>query len=78
MHEWALRTGVQRIIVPSEVLSARRVRSILHTMFGNTVASCVPALDPIKYHADDWWHHEAGLVSFQKEILKYVDYRAKY
>jgi uncharacterized SAM-binding protein YcdF (DUF218 family) len=78
LHDWALRTGARSIIVPTEIFSARRVRWTLHEVFGDTVAIRVPALDPIKYHSNDWWQHEAGLIGFQNEVLKYIYYRFKY
>ncbi len=78
LHDWALRTGARSIIVPTEIFSTRRVRWMLHVVFGDTVAISVPALDPVKYRDDDWWKHEAGLLSFQNEIVKYLFYRFKY
>jgi uncharacterized SAM-binding protein YcdF (DUF218 family) len=78
LREWALRTGVHSIIVPTEIFSARRFRWTLHRAFGDAVAIRVPALDPGGYRGDDWWKHEAGLISFQNEILKYLYYRFKY
>jgi hypothetical protein len=38
----------------------------------------VPALDPPEYRDDDWWQDEAGVISFQNEVLKYFYYRLKY
>lgn len=38
----------------------------------------VPALKPLDYGIDDWWQHEAGLIEFQNEVIKYLYYRVKY
>jgi uncharacterized SAM-binding protein YcdF (DUF218 family) len=76
--EWAQREGAHRIIVPTEIFSARRVRWMLYETFPGDVVALVPAINPPEYRADDWWEDERGWVSFQNEILKYLYYRAKY
>jgi len=78
LREWAERTGTRSFIVPTGIFSARRVRWILHRVFGDSVVVHVPALNPQEYTRDDWWQHEGGVVTFQNEILKYVYYRIKY
>jgi hypothetical protein len=27
---------------------------------------------------DNWWRHEAGVIGFQNEVIKYLYYRVKY
>jgi hypothetical protein len=78
LRAWADRNGARTIIVPTEIFSGRRVRWMLHRAFGDAIAISVPALDPGEYRVDDWWKHEAGLIAFQNEILKYLYYRIKY
>jgi uncharacterized SAM-binding protein YcdF (DUF218 family) len=78
LRAWAERNGARTIIVPTEIFSARRVRWMLRRAFGDAVAISVPALDPGEYQEDDWWKHEAGLIAFQNEVLKYLYYRIKY
>jgi uncharacterized SAM-binding protein YcdF (DUF218 family) len=78
LREWARRTGAKSIIVPTEIFSARRVRWMLRRAFGNEIDICVPALDSAQYHANNWWRHEAGLIDFQNEAIKYVYYRLRY
>jgi uncharacterized SAM-binding protein YcdF (DUF218 family) len=79
LRDWALRTHAQRVIVPTEVFSSRRVRWMLHRVFAGTgVEIQVAALDPTEYSRDAWWRSEKGLISFQNEIIKYVYYRLKY
>jgi uncharacterized SAM-binding protein YcdF (DUF218 family) len=78
LREWAERTGARSIIVPTEIFSARRVRWMLGRIFDGRAVICVPALDPLLYRREDWWKHEAGLIGFQNEVIKYLYYRLKY
>jgi len=78
LREWATRAGARSIIVPTEIFPSRRVRWMLHRVFTEGVTICVPALDAGDYRRDNWWLHEAGLISFQNEVIKYVYYRFKY
>jgi uncharacterized SAM-binding protein YcdF (DUF218 family) len=78
LRAWARRTGARSIIVPTEIFPARRVRWMLHRVFGEDVAIRVVALDPELYKRDDWWQHEEGIISFQNEVLKYLYYRIRY
>ena len=78
LRDWAQRAAARSIIIPTEIFAARRLRWVLRAVFSDTVAIRVPALDPPSYRADDWWRHEAGLISFQNEIVKYIYYRFKY
>jgi uncharacterized SAM-binding protein YcdF (DUF218 family) len=79
LREWAERSGVHSIIVPTEVFSSRRVRWILeHELAGTDVKVQVTALDPTDYSRDLWWHSDQGLLTFQNEIIKYLYYRLKY
>jgi hypothetical protein len=38
----------------------------------------VQALPPLEYDIDTWWQHEAGVIGFQNEVIKYLYYRLKY
>lgn len=78
LHAWAVRNGIRSAIVPTEIFSARRVRWIMHRVFGQDAAISVSALDPPDYGRQDWWQHEKALLDFQNEIIKYVYYRVKY
>jgi uncharacterized SAM-binding protein YcdF (DUF218 family) len=78
LHEWAKRTGAHTILVPTDIFAARRLRWILHHVFGTDAAVLVPAIDPPDYTRNDWWHTEGGVVTFQNEVIKYVYYRLKY
>jgi uncharacterized SAM-binding protein YcdF (DUF218 family) len=78
LRAWAQHTGAHRIIVPTEIFSARRVRWMLHRAFGDQVAVMVPALDQPGYRRDNWWQHDQGIMAFQIEVIKYVYYRIRY
>jgi uncharacterized SAM-binding protein YcdF (DUF218 family) len=78
LHEWAVSNGAQAIIVPTEIFAARRVRWMLHRVFGDRTVVRVPAIGSAEYQDNDWWCDETGLLRFQNEFLKYVYYRLKY
>jgi uncharacterized SAM-binding protein YcdF (DUF218 family) len=78
LHEWAVRNGARRIIVPTDIFATRRLRWTLHHVFGNDAAILVPALNPPDYQRDTWWKNEYGVISFQNEVMKYLYYRLKY
>jgi uncharacterized SAM-binding protein YcdF (DUF218 family) len=79
LAEWANRDGIKSIIVPTEIFSSRRVRWILvKELSGLDVGIEVQALPPLDYDLDNWWRHEAGVIGFQNEVIKYLYYRVKY
>jgi uncharacterized SAM-binding protein YcdF (DUF218 family) len=78
LRDWTTQHDVSRIIVPTEIFAARRLRWVLHHVFGEDATVLVPALDPPEYRHDDWWQDERGVISFQNEVLKYFYYRLKY
>jgi uncharacterized SAM-binding protein YcdF (DUF218 family) len=75
---WVEQAGAHSVIVPTEIFSTRRVRWMLHSVFPPTVAIRVPALEPGEYNQSNWWNHEAGLIAFQNEVVKYLYYRCRY
>jgi uncharacterized SAM-binding protein YcdF (DUF218 family) len=77
LRDWAAREKVRSVILPTEIFAARRLRWMLHRVFGNDLVIQVPALDPPEYRDDDWWRHEQGIITFQNELIKYVYYRKK-
>ncbi|HLN39575.1 MAG TPA: YdcF family protein [Xanthobacteraceae bacterium] len=78
LHEWAVRNGAHRIIVPTDIFATRRLRWTLRHVFGNDAAILVPALNPPDYLRDNWWKNEHGVIGFQNEVAKYLYYRLKY
>lgn len=76
---WALQHGIRSLIVPTDLFHTRRVNWICRRLFRNTgINPCVTAIEPIDYHRDSWWRHEAGLISFQNEVIKLCFYFVKY
>lgn len=77
---WAARNAASVLIIPTEVFSARRVRWAFRHVFSNTAVRIeVPSFDPSRdYTRAEWWKTEAGVVTFQNEVLKYFYYRLKY
>jgi uncharacterized SAM-binding protein YcdF (DUF218 family) len=78
LHEWAVRAGARRIMVPTDIFAARRLRWTLQHVFGNDAAILVPAINTPDYQRDTWWTNERGVIGFQNEVLKYLYYRLKY
>jgi uncharacterized SAM-binding protein YcdF (DUF218 family) len=79
LREWADRNGVSRIIIPTEIFAARRVRWIVNREFaGSSVGLDISSFEPPGYTRAEWWKTRAGIVAFQKEIMKYLYYRLRY
>jgi len=79
LRAWTDRHAVKALIVPTEILAARRVRWMFHHEFeGRDVRIIVPSFEPPQYTTAHWWAKGTGIVAFQNEILKYIYYRVKY
>jgi uncharacterized SAM-binding protein YcdF (DUF218 family) len=79
LKDWAERNGASRIIVPTEVFSARRVRWIFNREFaGSSVGIEIAAFEPPNYSRAEWWKSTVGVITFQNEIMKYFYYRLEY
>lgn len=79
LKDWANQHPVSRIVIPTEIFAARRVRWIFDREFaGSSVRIEVPSFEGPGYTRAEWWKTEPGLVSFQNEIMKYLYYRLKY
>jgi len=78
LRDWAARAGARRVIVPTEIFSARRLRWTLRRVLRDTAEVRVTALTPYDYDRNDWWKHESGIITFQNEVIKYLYYRVKY
>jgi uncharacterized SAM-binding protein YcdF (DUF218 family) len=79
LRDWAERTGASVLIIPTEIFAARRVSWIFRReFFGKDVRIEVPSFEPDDYRRTEWWNTEAGLITFQNEVLKYIYYRWKY
>jgi hypothetical protein len=78
LRVWADRHGVSRIIIPTGVFSARRVRWIFDREFAGSSVAIEIATIGQNYNRAKWWKSQAAMIAFQNEILKYLYYRLKY
>jgi uncharacterized SAM-binding protein YcdF (DUF218 family) len=79
LKDWADRHGISRIVIPTEIFAARRVRWMLNREFaGSSVRLEIASFEPRHYTRAEWWKTEAGMIAFQNEIMKYIYYRFKY
>jgi hypothetical protein len=79
LRVWADEHRVSRIIVPTEIFAARRLRWVLNREFaGSSVHLEIPSFVSLAYTREEWWKTEAGMITFQNEIMKYLYYRLKY
>jgi uncharacterized SAM-binding protein YcdF (DUF218 family) len=79
LRDWAEENHVSRIIIPTEIFAARRVRWIFNRQFaGSSVRLQIVSFEAPGYTRAEWWKTEAGLITFQNEIMKYLYYRLKY
>jgi uncharacterized SAM-binding protein YcdF (DUF218 family) len=79
LRNWVDQHRVSRVIVPTEIFAARRVRWIFDREFAGSSARLeIPSFEPPNYSCAEWWKSEAGMIAFQNEVLKYLYYRLKY
>jgi uncharacterized SAM-binding protein YcdF (DUF218 family) len=79
VRQWAEQSQAKRIIVPTELFTARRTRWIFDRELAPIgVQVIVYALPAVQYTLADWWRHHDGLVDFNNEVLKYLYYRVQY
>ena len=79
VRDWAHRTGAHHVIVATDIFHTRRVRWLFNKVLKDqNFRVTVIALQPRQYSQENWWQHEAGLISFQNEVVKYLLYRWKY
>ena len=79
LRDWANHHGVSRIVIPTGIFSARRVRWIFNREFaGSSVQFEIRSFEGPGYTRAEWWKTEAGIIDFQNEIVKYFYYRLRY
>jgi uncharacterized SAM-binding protein YcdF (DUF218 family) len=79
LRDWADEHRVSRIIIPTEIFSARRVRWIFNREFaGSSVHVEIVAFEPRNYTRAEWWKSKGGIIDFQNEVMKYLYYRLNY
>jgi hypothetical protein len=79
LRDWADRHDVSRIVIPTEIFAARRMRWIFNREFaGSSARPTIASFEPPNYTRAEWWKTEAGMIAFQNEVMKYLYYRLKY
>lgn len=78
LRDWAVKSGVKRLLVPTDHFHTRRVSWYFHKVFAGTgIETRVKAVPMGAYTADNWWHHEDGVITFQNEVIKSALYWAR-
>jgi uncharacterized SAM-binding protein YcdF (DUF218 family) len=79
LRKWAEEHRISRIVVPTEIFSARRIKWVFDREFdGSSVRVEIPSIEGPGYTRAQWWKTEPGMIAFQNEIMKYLYYRLKY
>ena len=78
LREWAVKTGVKRLLIPTDYFHTRRVSWYFRKVFaGSGVETRVQAVPAGAYTPADWWRHEDGVIAFQNEVIKTALYWAR-
>src|SRR5258706_11374768 len=80
LKSWTETHPASAMIIPVEPFFARRVKSIFQREFSMTgIVIQVSSFDPpSEYSVAEGWKTEAGIITFQNEVLKYLYYRVIY
>jgi hypothetical protein len=78
LKDWAEQNAASVLIVPGEILSARRVRLIFHRKFHGTGVRIEVASFEEDFTRAGWWKTNAGLIAFQTEVAKYIYYHFRF
>jgi uncharacterized SAM-binding protein YcdF (DUF218 family) len=79
VRDWVEKSGAKSIVIPTDPFHTRRVRWLFGQQLRNLKTEVhVVAVNPVRYHTEDWWRHEEGAIAFQNEVAKYLYYRCKY
>lgn len=78
LREWAVQSGVKRLLIPTDYFHTRRVSWYFRKVFaGSGVETRVQAVPMGTYTLEDWWRHEDGVIAFQNEVIKTALYWAR-
>jgi uncharacterized SAM-binding protein YcdF (DUF218 family) len=79
LRDWVKSSGAKRILVTTDPFHTRRLAWLLRKELADTDATLIFTPAPNgKCGPDNWWQHEAGLIDFQNEVVKYLFYRVKH
>ncbi len=75
LREWAVKSGVKRLLIPTNHFHTRRVDWFFRKVFAGTgIETRTKAVPMGHYSTDDWWQHEDGVITFQNEVIKMARY----
>ena len=78
LRDWAVKSGVKRLLIPTDYFHTRRVSWYFRKVFAGTgIETRVQAVPMGNYSLENWWQHEDGVVTFQNEIIKSALYLAR-
>jgi uncharacterized SAM-binding protein YcdF (DUF218 family) len=74
--QWARASGINSVIIPTDIFPSRRVRWIFnHELAPAGIRVMVQAITPPWYNVDDWWRHKDGVIHFRRSaaLLSFPD-----
>ena len=78
LRDWAVKSGVKRLLIPTDYFHTRRVSWYFRKVFAGTgIETRVQAVPMGDYAPDNWWQTEDGVISFQNEVIKSALYLAR-
>jgi uncharacterized SAM-binding protein YcdF (DUF218 family) len=78
LRDWAVKSGVKRLLIPTDYFHTRRVSWYFRNVFAGTgIETRVQAVAVGDYSPDNWWQHEDGVITFQNEVIKTALYLAR-
>ena len=79
VRAWVDQNKPKRLIITTDLFHTRRAKWFFEkSLKGTGVDVRVAAVVPLYYNATNWWQHEAGLIGFQNEVVKFGYYLVKY
>lgn len=78
LRAYVERHRIRRILVVTSAFHTRRTRWVLHRVLDglDVTVLMVPAADP-RFNERNWWRHEAGLLAYVEEYLKWLHNRGR-
>lgn len=78
LRDWAVKSGVRQLLIPTDFFHTRRVSWYFRKVFAGTgIETSVSSVAPSDYTPEDWWRHEDGIIAFQNEVIKTALYLAR-
>jgi uncharacterized SAM-binding protein YcdF (DUF218 family) len=78
LRAYVERHGVRRVLVVTSMFHARRTRWVLRRVLkGLDVAVLMAPAADTRFNERNWWRHEAGLLAYVEEYLKWLHNRGQ-